>query len=166
MKTIWSDYYDNPNRVVVGVDVTTMTDLFEENWEDDIGKKFDWEKDGEIFNEASRKLDVLIEKHAEKQLGHSAVAESYDDNTYVLTFWGDRDDPVFKDALYNLKFMGAQSDDWEKDGTQFCSIWAWNLDFEGLDEFEKEYGAIGERLLDSVSVGYSWPADFTDGENA
>ena len=34
------------------------------------------------------------------------------------------------------------------------------------DEFEKEYGAIGERLLDSVSVGYSWPADFTDGENA
>lgn len=162
---VFSDYYDNPNRIVVGVDVTTMTDLFEENWKEDTGSEFDWEADGDKFNEASRKLDVLIEEHVAKTLGHKAVAESYDDDTYVLTFWGDRDDPAFKDALYNLKFMGAQSDDWERDGTQFCSLWAWNLDFDGLDEFEKEYGAIGERLVDSVNVAYSWPADFTDGES-
>ena len=34
MKTIWSDYYDNPNRIMIGVDVVTLTDVFESNYEE------------------------------------------------------------------------------------------------------------------------------------
>lgn len=41
MKVIKSDYYDNPDRIMIGVDITTLTDVFEENYREDNGADFD-----------------------------------------------------------------------------------------------------------------------------
>ena len=40
MKVVKSGYYDNPDRIMIGVDITTLTDVFEEMYRDDTGMDF------------------------------------------------------------------------------------------------------------------------------
>ena len=170
-KVIKSDYYDNPDRILIGVDITTLVDIFEENYSEFTGgREFNWDKDGDIFNEASRELDVLIENNFVKKLGHNVVAESYDDNTYILTFWGDRNNPQDIAALETLQ---SQADDsWTDNGNVELAIYDTEVYAGNISSFldkwgdkGTEYGVMAEALADSITVGVSFPEEFDSDPN-
>lgn len=158
MKVIKSDYYDNPDRIMIGVDITTLTDVFEENYREDNGADFDWNKDGDRFNEASRELDVLIENVFVKMFGN-AIEESYDDDTYVLTFWGDRNNPNDIKTLQELQ--GRAGDTWRDNDRVQLAIY--NTEFYTGNQSEKfadKWGDIGKALVDAITVGIDFPEEF------
>ena len=151
-------YYDNPDIIMIGVDIATLTDVFEENYHDDTGRDFDWNRDGDTFNQASHELDVLIENVFAERFG-SAVAESYDDNTYVLTFWGDKNNP---EDISNLEDLQGRADDtWRDNGRVNLAIY--DTDFytgNQASSFAAKWGDIGNALVDSISVGIDFPEEF------
>lgn len=164
MKTIWSDYYDNPNRIMIGVDIVTLTDVFENNYEERTGKPFDWEKDGDIFNEISRDLDLAVEECFAKKFNHTAVAESYDDDAYILTFWGDKNDP---EDIENLKVVYESADDtWRDNGRVYCAIYDSDYYLGGgesrfIRKWDSQgYGEIAEDLIDSVNAAVDFPEEY------
>lgn len=158
MKVIKSDYYNNPDRIMIGVDITTLTDVFEENYREDNGVDFDWNKDGDRFNEASRELDVLIENVFVKMFGN-AIAESYDDDTYVLTFWGDRNNPNDIKTLQELQ--GRADDTWRDNGRVQLAIYDTEF-YTGNQsgKFADKWGDIGKALVDAITVEIDFPEEF------
>ena len=156
-------YYDNPDRIMIGVDITTLTDVFEENYREDNGVDFDWKKDGDRFNEASRELDVLIENVFVKMFGQ-AVAESYDDDTYVLTFWGDRNNPNDIKTLQELQ--GRADDTWRDNDRVQLAIYDTEF-YTGNQsgKFADKWGDIGNALVDAITVGVDFPEEFDSDPN-
>ena len=140
------------------MDITTLTDVFEENYREDNGVDFDWNKDGDRFNEASRELDVLIENVFVNMFGY-AVAESYDDNTYVLTFWGDRNNPNDIKTLQELQ--GRANDTWRDNGRVQLAIYDTEF-YTGNQsgKFADKWGDIGNALVDAITVGIDFPEEF------
>ena len=151
-------YYDNLDRIMIGVDITTLTDVFEENYREDNGVDFDWNKDGDRFNEASRELDILIENVFVKMFGN-AIAESYDDDTYILTFWGDRDNPNDIKTLQELQ--GRADDTWRDNDRVQLAIYDTEF-YTGNQsgKFADKWGDIGNALVDAITVGIDFPEEF------
>ena len=160
-------YYDNPDRIVIGVDVTTLTDVFEEMFNEySGGKEIDWD----IFNEMSRDFDLFVENNfSQKFGGHKAVAESYDDDSYTLTFWGDKNNPSDVQAL---KKLSDECDDHNIDnGTAWVNIYDTNVYAGDVTSFLDKWGAKGdvygvmaEALVDSVVVEVSFPEEYFYGD--
>lgn len=165
VKSIKSDYYNNPDRIMIGVDITTLIDVFEENYLDMTGKEFNWDKDGETFNEMSDELDHICEKHMSEKFGHTAVEEFHDDDSYCFTFWGDRNESKDLDILAELQ--GSCDDSWKDnnrvnlafyDTEVFCGNLSSFLDKWG--EMGDEYGVMADALTYSVVAGVDFPEEF------
>ena len=170
-KIIKSDYYDNPDRILIGVDINTHIDLFEENWYDMTGgKNFDWDKDGDIFNKMSAEFDRIVENCVAKKLGHTAVEEFYDGNDYDIsvygcTFWGDKNNPEDINALKELQ--GMADDVWRDNGRVQLAIYGDDIFMSEINSFldkwgEKgtEYGVMADALTDSITIGVDFPEEF------
>ena len=159
------EYYDNPDRIIIGVDITTLVDLFEENYLDMTGKDFNWDKDGEIFNKMSDELDHICEKHMSEKFGHQAVEEFHDDDSYCFTFWGDRNNSKDIDVLDKL--WVSCDDSWKDNGRVNLAFYDTEVFCGNLNSFlDKwcdmgvEYGVMAEALTNSVVAGVDYPEEF------
>ena len=164
-------YYDNPDRILIGVDINTHIDLFEENWSDMTGgKDFDWDKDGDVFNKMSAEFDRIVENCIAKKLGHTAVEEFHDGNdygisVYTCTFWGDKNNPEDINVLEELQDMA--DDKWTDNGRVQLAIYGDDIFMSEIDSFldkwgEKgtEYGVMADALTDSITIGVDFPEEF------
>jgi hypothetical protein len=164
-------YYDNPDRILIGVDINTHIDLFEENWSDMTGgKEFDWNKDGDVFNEMSAEFDRIVENCIAKKLGHTAVEEFYDGNdygvsVYTCTFWGDKNNS--KDINVLEELQGMADDVWRDNGRVQLAIYGDDIFMSEIDSFldkwgEKgtEYGVMADALTDCITIGVDFPEEF------
>ena len=107
---------------------------------------------------------MTIEERFAKKFNHTAVAESYDDNAYVLTFWGDKNDP---EDVENLKAVYESADDtWRDNGRVYCAVYdsAYYLGDEESRFIRKwdsqGYGEIAGDLVDSVNAAVDFPEEY------
>lgn len=175
-KVIKSDYYDNPDRIVIGVDITTHLDMFEENWSEYTGgKNFDWNQDRNLFDNMLSDIEYQIAENFYKKLGHAPVEEFHDSfedsfSTYSLTYWGDRNSPEDIVALESLQ--GQADDSWTDQGKLNLAIYDSEVYAGNVNSFldkwgdkGTEYGVMAEALVDSITVGVSFPEEFDSDSN-
>ncbi len=167
VKIIKSDYYDNPDRILIGVDISTHIDLFEDAYSQifDYKKQFDWNTDGEDFNKASAELDRIVENNFAAKFGHKAVEEFHDGETqkisvYHCTFWGDRNNPNDIKVLQELQ--GQADDKWTDNGKVELAIYDEEVYSGGtyFNDFVEKWGDIGVALAGTITVGISFPEEF------
>ena len=164
-------YYDNPDRIMIGVDVDIHFDLFNENWSNLTGgKEFDWDKDDDAFNEATDDIYYFVEKSVAETLGHQAIEEFHTEEKYGIyewccTFWGDRNNPDDIKALEQLQ--GMADDKWIDNGRVQLAIYGNDIYEKEINSFldswgEKgtEYGVMAEALVDAITVGVDFPEEF------
>ena len=164
-KAIKSDYYDNPDRILIGVDINTHLDLFEDSYSQYTGKQFDWDRDGEDFNKASSELDRIVENNFATKLGHKAVeefhdGEAYDISVYHCTFWGDRNNQ--NDIKILQELQGQADDKWTDNGRVEVAIYNGDVYSDGsyFDDFVEKWGDMGAALAESIIVGVDFPEEF------
>ena len=170
-KVIKSDYYDNPDRIVIGVDITTHLDMFEENWSEYTGgKDFDWNQDRNLFDNMLSDIEYQIAENFYKKLGHAPVEEFHDGfgdsfSTYSLTYWGDRNSPEDIAALESLQ--GQADDSWTDQGKLNLAIYDSEVYAGNVNSFldkwgdkGTEYGVMAEALVDAITVGIDFPEEF------
>lgn len=166
-KLIKSDYYNNPDRILIGVDICTHIDLFENGYYGYANDtEFDWNTQGDDFNEASAELDRIIENVFAKRLGHIAVEEFHDDggstniSSYCCTFWGDRNNPNDIKVLQELQ--GQADDKWIDNGRVELAIYDEEVYSGGtyFNDFVEKWGDIGAALAGSITIGVSFPEEF------
>ena len=157
-KIIKSDYYDNPDRILIGLDVNIYTSTFEDYYREYTNKDFDWDKDGDLWNEASRELEVLIERVFINKFGN-AVEEYHDDDTYVVTFWGDKNDPDDIEMLEDIQ--RHSEDDWIDNERMTCVLRDEQYIGGGkIDSFCNEWGDMGDAIVTALDVTIDFPKEF------
>ena len=165
-KSIKSDYYNNPDRILIGVDICTHIDLFEENYRQILNKEFDWDADGEDFNKASDELDHIVENNFATRLGHQAVEEFHDDggstniSSYCCTFWGDKNNQ--NDIRVLQELQGQADDKWTDNGRIELAIYDEEIYSGGtyFNDFVEKWGDMGAALAGSITIGVSFPEEF------
>lgn len=159
------DYYNDPDRILIGVDINTHIDLFEDAYSQYAGRSFDWDKNQDDFDKASDELDHIVENVFASMFGHQAVEEFHDDGAYDIsvyccTFWGDRNNPDDIKVLQELQ--GKADDKWTENNRAELAIYDEGVygGPDGLDSFVEKWGEMGAALAGSVTVGVSFPEEF------
>ena len=95
-----SQGFDEENEYVLGLSIITYQSLLEDTFESE-GLEVDWN----YINKVSSELDYAIERKFAKEIGHVAVEESHDDNSYNCTFWVRFDDVKANKYMKNLSYF-------------------------------------------------------------
>lgn len=159
------DYYNNPDRILIGVDINTHIDLFEDAYSQYAGKPFDWDKDQDDFNRASNELDNIVENVFAGMFGHMAVEEfhngdDYGISQYCCTFWGDKNNPNDIKVLQELQ--NKADDTWVENDRMNVAIYDEGVygGPDGLDSFVEKWDELGAALAGSITVGVDFPEEF------
>lgn len=143
--------FDEENEYMLGLSVVTNESLIEDTLEED-GLEIDWDYIGKV----SAELDYAIERKFAKEIGHVAVEEFHDDNSYNCTFWIRFDDIKANKYMKNLNYF----DDYTRgNSTVFMYDVDEILDNE-IDKLEKKYDSdILGILRECVTVEIEVPTE-------
>lgn len=143
--------FDEENEYMFGLSVVTNESLIEDTLEED-GLEVDWD----YISKVSSELDYAIERKFAKEIGHVAVEEFHDDNSYNCTFWVRFDDSKANKYMKNLNYF----DDYTRgNSTVFMYDVDEILDNE-IDKLEKKYDSdILSILRECMTVEIAVPTD-------
>jgi len=143
--------FDEENEYMLGLSVVTNESLIEDTLEED-GLEVDWD----YISKVSSELDYAIERKFAKEIGHVAIEEFHDDDSYNCTFWVRFDDSKANKYMKNLNYF----DDYTRgNSTVFMYDVDEILDNE-IDKLEKKYDSdILGILRECVTVEIEVPTE-------
>ena len=143
--------FDEENEYMLELSVVTNESLIKDTLEED-GLEVDWD----YISKVSSELDYAIERKFAKEIGHVAIEEFHDDDSYNCTFWVRFDDAKANKYMKNLNYF----DDYTRgNSTVFMYDVDEILDNE-IDKLEKKYDSdILGILRECVAVEIEVPTE-------
>lgn len=143
--------FDPETEYLFGLTIYTDMDGLKDFIEDE-----GWEVDWSEVNKVSSALDFAIEAQVAKEIGHVAVEEFHDDDSYNCTFWVGYDDAKANKYLKDLHSYG----DYNRNEDTVIRYDCDEVADDAIDKLEKKFDeSLLSALRECVIVEISIPTE-------